>query len=31
MPLYMDIHTVDSDEFSAEDVVKAHMEDLACR
>lgn len=29
MPLYMDIHTVDTDEFSAEDVVKAHMEDLA--
>lgn len=29
MPLFMDIHTVDSDEFSAEDVVKAHMEDLA--
>lgn len=29
MPLYMDIHTVDSAEFSAEDVVKAHMEDLA--
>ena len=29
MPLYMDIHVVDSDEFSAEDVVKAHMEDLA--
>lgn len=29
MPLYMDIHTVDSDEFSAEDVVKAHMKDLA--
>lgn len=28
MPLYMDINTVDSDEFSAEDVVKAHMEDL---
>jgi len=25
----MDIHIVDSDEFSAEDVVKAHMEDLA--
>lgn len=25
----MDIHVVDSDEFSAEDVVKAHMEDLA--
>lgn len=25
----MDIHTVDSDKFSAEDVVKAHMEDLA--
>ncbi len=29
MPLFMDIHTVDSEEFSAEDVVKAHMEDLA--
>ena len=29
MPLYMDIHTVDTDEFSTEDVVKAHMEDLA--
>ena len=29
MPLYMDIHNVDTDEFSAEDVVKAHMEDLA--
>lgn len=29
MPLYMDIHTVDTDEFSVEDVVKAHMEDLA--
>lgn len=29
MPLYMDIHTVDSDKFSVEDVVKAHMEDLA--
>jgi AraC-like DNA-binding protein len=29
MPLYMDIHTVDSDDFSVEDVVKAHMEDLA--
>lgn len=25
----MDIHTVDSNEFSAEEVVKAHMEDLA--
>jgi len=25
----MDIHTVDSDKFSAEDVVKGHMEDLA--
>jgi len=25
----MDIHTVDSDTFSVEDVVKAHMEDLA--
>lgn len=25
----MDIHTIDSEEFSAEDVVKAHMEDLA--
>lgn len=29
MPLYMDIHTVDSDTFSVEDVVKAHMQDLA--
>lgn len=29
MPLYMDIHTVDSPDFSVEDVVKAHMEDLA--
>ena len=29
MPLYMDIHTVDSDDFSVEDVVKAHMQDLA--
>ncbi len=29
MPLYMDIHTVDSDSFSVEDVVRAHMEDLA--
>lgn len=29
MPLYMDIHTVDSETLSVEDVVKAHMEDLA--
>ena len=29
MPLFMDIHTVDSEDFSAEDVVKAHMEDLS--
>jgi len=29
MPLYMDIHTVDSDDFSVEDVVTAHMKDLA--
>lgn len=29
MPLYMDIHTVDSETFSVEDVVTAHMEDLA--
>ena len=29
MPLYMDIHTVDSDNFTVEDVVKAHMQDLA--
>jgi len=29
MPLYMDIHIVDSDTFTVEDVVKAHMEDLA--
>lgn len=29
MPLFMDIHTVDSDDFSVEDVVKAHMKDLS--
>lgn len=29
MPLFMDIHTVESDTFSVEDVVKAHMQDLA--
>ena len=29
MPLYMDIHKVDSDVFTVEDVVKAHMKDLA--
>lgn len=29
MPLYMDIHNVESDNFTVEDVVKAHMEDLA--
>jgi len=29
MPLFMDIHTVNSDNFSVEDVVKAHMKDLA--
>jgi AraC-like DNA-binding protein len=29
MPLFMDIHNVDSDTFSVEDVVKAHMQDLA--
>lgn len=29
MPLYMDIHTVDADSLSVEDVVKAHMKDLA--
>ncbi|PKL82284.1 MAG: hypothetical protein CVV24_10925 [Ignavibacteriae bacterium HGW-Ignavibacteriae-3] len=29
MPLFMDIHTVDSAAFTVEDVVKAHMEDLA--
>jgi len=29
MPLYMDIHTVESDDFSVEDVVTAHMKDLA--
>ena len=28
MALYMDIHIVDSDSFSVEDVVKAHMQDL---
>lgn len=29
MPLYMDIHTVDTEDFSVEDVVTAHMQDLA--
>ncbi len=29
MPLYMDIHNVDSENFSVEDVVKAHMKDIA--
>lgn len=29
MPLFMDIHTVGDEPFSVEDVVKAHMEDLA--
>ncbi len=29
MPLYMDIHKVDSDDFTVEDVIKAHMEDMA--
>jgi len=29
MPLFMDIHKVDSSTFSVKDVVKAHMEDLA--
>jgi len=29
MPLYMDIHKVESDDFTVEDVVKAHMQDLA--
>jgi AraC-like DNA-binding protein len=29
MPLFMDIHIVNSDNFSVEDVVKAHMKDLA--
>ncbi|WP_373517925.1 nickel-binding protein [Pricia sp.] len=29
MPLYMDIHTVDSDDFTVEDVIKAHLRDLA--
>lgn len=29
MPLYMDIHTVTSGAFTVEDVVKAHMQDLA--
>jgi len=28
MPLYMDIHTVDSDEFTVEEITKAHMKDL---
>ncbi len=29
MPLYMDIHIVDSDDFTVEEVVTAHMQDLA--
>jgi len=29
MPLYMDIHKVESDIFTVEDVVKAHMQDVA--
>jgi AraC-like DNA-binding protein len=29
MPLYMDIHTVESNDFSVEDVVTAHMQDVA--
>lgn len=29
MPLYMDIHYVESESFSVKDVVNAHMEDLA--
>lgn len=29
MPLFMDIHKVDSDHFTVEDIVKAHMEDVA--
>ena len=29
MPLYMDIHKVDSDDFSVEDVIQAHLHDLA--
>lgn len=29
MPLYMDIHKVETDAFTVEDVVKAHMKDLA--
>lgn len=29
MPLFMDIHTVQSDSFTIEDVVKAHFKDLA--
>ncbi|MGB5821237.1 MAG: nickel-binding protein [Saonia sp.] len=29
MPLYMDIHMVDSENFTVEDVIKAHMGDIA--
>lgn len=29
MPLFMDIHKVESEDFSVEDVIKAHMEDIA--
>jgi len=29
MPLFMDIHKVDSDDFTVEDVIQAHLRDLA--
>lgn len=29
MPLYMDIHNVDSKDFTVEDVIKAHMQDIS--
>ncbi len=29
MPLYMDIHKVDTDDFTVEDVIQAHLRDLA--
>lgn len=29
MPLFMDIHKVDSDDFTVEDVIHAHLQDLA--
>ena len=29
MPLFMDIHVINNDNFSAEDVERAHLKDIA--